>query len=320
VAAAPVLGEDIKYASYGEVLRAYEAQSQELANLRTRLAALESHSYAGGENGQANGCSGLSCGTGCCCDPCSPGFIFGAELLFIKPFAGTGMAAANRSFMWEFDYEASPRFWVGYAFANCLGVRLRYWDYDQSTTSNLWADGFVEGVTGTLRLNVAVIDAEVFDTTPLGLNWQATASAGYRYMDYQTEYSVREQGEVTQVGRVLSGLHGVTAALELRRNFPGRYLGLFGNVRTSWLFGDESMYSITPNGTERYWARDVGHLMLETQLGIDWNRPIANDAAILFTRLGVEAQWWSDMEGFINSNSRSAIGLFGLMCAVGISR
>ncbi len=81
----------------------------------------------GGYGGK--GCKGmLHC---CCCD--QSGWIFGAEATFFKYHRTDGVRYGGGNLdETQFDYNVSPRLTLGYVNCDGLGIRVRYWNYDQT--------------------------------------------------------------------------------------------------------------------------------------------------------------------------------------------
>ncbi len=159
-------------------------------------------------------------GKGCCdycCDQSS--FLFQAEATFFKFLDQNGVEdyLGNDA---EFDYEASPRLTLGYVGCDGLGVRLRYWEYDQNAIS----------VAGQpISVDTYYIDLEGFQAIELGSCTSVEFSGGIRYNEFYMDRSgTRRDG--------FSGFGGMLG-IEARRDF-GCNLSAYGRFRQVLLTDD----------------------------------------------------------------------------------
>lgn len=214
----------------------------------------------------ATGCNAVAdacCGDGdCWCgeavDYFAPGsdncgcntWTFGAELLFLKGFNSAGAFG-------DLSYRSGVRFWGAWQRPDGLGVRLRYFDYD-----NAGAAGLVD--TDSL-------DLEVMDSLQLGCNWTLIVAGGIRFTDFVT------------VGGDFHGFGPVVSA-ELYRTINCN-TQLYGITRAAILIDDGA----NPGG-----AADNTISVSEIQIGIQRTRELQS-GALAFGRVGYEAQWYGDV-------------------------
>jgi hypothetical protein len=249
------------------------ASTSELNNLYARLAELESRVAAGNVAYSSGGdCAAAS---DCCEDDCcKAGFIGGGEVLWLKAFESDDDFG-------NFNYEDAFRFWVGYQRADGLGVRFRYFDFDQDPVAG---DEF----------EVTHSDLEIYDTVQIGCHWDLVIGAGIRYMDLHSDDG--DDDEITGVGPV------VTA--ELYRHISDR-AALYAIGRQSIIVGNGLV-----NDAD---AEDLTGMVTEVQLGAqvhrDWN------GALLFGRIGWEAQLYHEPE-----NDDESVTLMGGVLSAGIMR
>ncbi len=249
-----------------------------------------------------------------CCDPCcrSTGFTAGAEVSWIKPHSSMGQGAFIPV---NFDGNAATRFWVGYSAGNGLGLRARYWDFDHGASG---IDPLDPDFSELMELDLAVFDLEVTDVTELGCNWDVMVTGGYRHVDYAEDHSIFDLGTLDFGQAIHSGTDGVTASVELRRHWRNN-LTLFGNVRGSALFGGENEWEYDGAWSVTWARRDTLKYMWEAQLGVEWNRPLANGGKF-FVRGAAEAQYWDCFSGEPFFDGGEAIGFVGGTFATGIQR
>src|SRR5690606_15334847 len=111
-------------------------------------------------------CGDNNCWCGQALDYFAPGsdncgcntWTFGGEVLVMKGFSSLGTLAQN--------YQAGFRFWGAWQRPDGLGVRLRYFDYDNAGA-------------GTL-VDTDSLDFEVMDSFQLGCNWTLIVAGGLR--------------------------------------------------------------------------------------------------------------------------------------------
>jgi hypothetical protein len=258
------------------------ASTAEMNNIYARLAELESRVAAGNvATGGGPSCGAVSdCGyADGCCD--RSGLIIGADVLFLRPYESEGNLTG-------FDYEEAFRFWAGWQAAGGMGVRLRYFDYED------------DGDLGS-TLDIATFDAEVYDAVQLGCNWDLNIGAGIRYLDFQMVDDLQTAGlvdEITGVGPV------VTA--ELVRHFRDR-AAAYVIVRESIIVGDGYV-----NGVD---TSDITASVSEIQLGLQAHRDWRN-GGLLFARVGWEAQYYHD----VGNLPESSVALMGGVFSLGIMR
>jgi hypothetical protein len=234
------------------------ASHAELNNVYARLAELESRIAASNVSGC--GCTdAVSNGCGDCCDDCCgcPGFVGGAEILWLKAFN------SNTAFG-DFNYDAGFRWWLGYQGAGGLGVRLRGFDYNQNA-----ANGDV--------VDIQTTDFEIYDSFQLGCNWDVVVGGGIRYTDNRQLFT--NLGIDTQIFGT-----GPVVTAELYRHVSDR-AALFAIVHESIVAGDGNN-NIGPQQT------DDTMFISEIQLGAQVHREY--NGGLLFARLGWEAQYYAD--------------------------
>ena len=320
-----------EYASHIDITATLAAYEQRMESYEQRIAELE----GGDLGGEGCGCDD------CCTDPCcrSCGIVGGVEVAFLRPHASDGIGAAAFLVLpppvfgafadadLEFDFETTPRLWVGYQGSNGLGVRARYWEFDHTVAGTGEIAGV--GVFGAFHgIDTYVMDAEVTDTTELGCNWDATVFGGLRYVDYVENRGIfiPANGLVVFGNQFNSDSIGPTAGLELRCCVREN-VALFGITRGSILMGTENEFGvITPGPVDPGFAlidsesNNVFNIV-EVQLGVEATRPLA-DGGYAFARAALEAQHWGNFGDtpFGFGNGGRAVGFAGGTIAVGIVR
>jgi hypothetical protein len=255
------------------------ASPADLATLQKRLDDLEKQVASGPQCGQA-------CCDSVCCDPCHcPGVVFGAEMSLMRFHEAVGFADRYN------DLEAAPRIWAGWTSASGLGARIRWFDYQDTSSASE-----VE------RIRLYTVDMEITDSFQLGSKWSGLLSGGVRY---------GEDNEIVEGGRLVGSGVGPVLGVELYRQVTDNF-SLFVLGRESLLFGN-SVYE--DGGVER--AQNTLFTISEIQLGGEWRKAL-NGTAYMFVRTAVEAQWWGGSQSTIDFASN--VGLIGGTTAIGICR
>jgi hypothetical protein len=255
------------------------------------------------------GPSMMGCAMGTCELPCQTccrgGLVGGVGVYVIKPHWTTNPAFATTAAGggvnvdsqtdFAYSYFATPLVWFGYVGENGLGLRTRFWLFDQSSTTTLTNDGNQTVIsaaplnylnssstagdilTFTSSLDLDVVDFEL--TQAFDLGWlTGQLSAGGRYTRIEQTYR-HVESPLTALDDIVDSNHsfngfGPSLGAEVRRNILASGLSLYANGRGSLLFGKSSQQAtninnnvVTNFGTYESW--DIVPA-LETELGFLW--------------------------------------------------
>lgn len=180
----------------------------------------------------------------------------------------------------EYDWDFTRRFELGWAGAEGLGFRARYWNYDGDAVS---AAGDIIGV-GAYN-----VDAELFQNYDLAWHSSVEVSLGVRYADFE---QYLENAAVP--GFLISGWRGWggTLGAEARRTFLCG--DIYARGRISALVGDADAAVVltgpvvTPSFAE-------GNTITQTELAIGYEVSQPFGRALLSARVGAEWQQWSNV-------------------------
>mgnify|MGYP002623876153 CR=1 FL=1 len=258
----------------------------------------DSCSVIGCDGGCASacGCGSSSCSGGCwldeiCDSTCADGgFFASAELLLLKYHRADGVRAGSFSNFppastddIEFDYAASPRLTVGYV-ADCgLGVRLRYWEYDQAGDPVFPATGVA------MDVDTYNFDLEMFDRFVFSDCWSCELSGGIRYNEF-TETMIDPIPPAVRINQ-FDGLGGLVG-LEVQRSL-GRFGNLYGRTRLAIMQDDRFVSNITGGTTSQAVLRDATLTMTEIAFGYEYAYAF-DGGALAFFRAGYEWQHWDN--------------------------
>jgi hypothetical protein len=235
------------------------------------------------------------------------GWYGGAEATILQPF----MSGAASVFVFnsqpgsliDQEFLTGVRYQVGWANEAGLGIRGRYWSYDNF---------FVQSrpyAPAELGIDLQTADLEATFAQRVW-NFDTLLSTGARYgkLGYTNDESAGERA-IFGVGSATFEGVGPTVALEGRRRLGGSAFSLYGNVRGSALFGtiaNKSLFTSMPA------ANIQGEVMgvAENQLGITWDR-VTKNGLVIEARAVWETQYWMN-----NTLSDDAYGIgtnLGLM-------
>ncbi len=256
-----------------------------------------------------------------CEDRCKQSGVFGeVELLLLQYHRADGIrigTGAGESGEW--DYKTSPRITLGYVSGSGLGLRGRYWEFDQFQPIGTVAG---EG----LGVDTFNVDFEVFETFDLSCNWKVELSGGLRYNEF-TENMINSGG--VEDRRISVDGWGLMAGVEAQRKL--RLGSLYGRARGVVMLTDKHLYNELSGGgaTQNLALNDVTAGMLELSIGYELDHRLAN-GSVVFGRIGAECQYWSDYSNsFTVSNPISVddesfwagpagVGFGGLVLSMGM--
>jgi hypothetical protein len=211
------------------------------------------------------------------------GGLFGSiEITFLQP-AISGVQSvfgSGTGRLLDTNYQTGIRYVLGYVSDSGLGVRGRYWSFDNNSD---YAPPFAPAVFG---IHVQAADTEVTMAQRMR-HWDLEVSGGLRYG--KLEYT---NPPLTLYGPGTVKFEGVgpTASLNGRRCLGNSGLSLFGNVRGSLMIGDIHTGSVLlniPAGS----IEDEVMTVFENQLGVAWNYCLPNHM-LLEVRTAWETQYW----------------------------
>jgi hypothetical protein len=264
------------------------------------------------------------------CGACGmDGLYAGYSFLFAKPhfkesfqttvFDGSGAMAM---LPFSYDYDLTPRAWLGYTREDGLGVRTRYWQYDHAADpfqSSPYTVAAAQVVTVIFPATIMAIPPgdvlnvhDELETHTLDLEatqeinlsgFTLVASGGIRYamMRQSTNATVTDAGVVEQSlawQRLFEGV-GPVVAVEVERPVGNCGLAFIGSFRGALLYGDKNLDRVAINALDEgipvatmHDAKEVLGIG-EIELGVQWTRrlPFGRN---LFVRGTYEGQLWSD--------------------------
>lgn len=303
----------------------------------------------------------LSCGDACGLYPPGGAFYAGFIATYVKPrfennAAFTVEESDGASFEsisdTEFDYdlEFTPRVFLGWRFQGGNGLRVSWWQFDNSASiaaANPPANGFgsithptfggvdisstiaTDTFTAATDLNAFTIDLEATKEASL-CGWEIGVAGGIRYASAEQGYfaEVRDAADVL-LGQIAFGqqIEGFGPTLSLAASRPlHRDLSLFVRGRASVLFGDgestlaaiEDADLATPFNTTATTNRDDVLSIAEIQIGLHWQAAQCHGYCYRpFLSTALEGQIWN---GAGNATSEEGtLGFYGFNTAIGVS-
>jgi hypothetical protein len=291
-------------------------------------------------------CAGKTCDVGCddyaqiraaglCC--CNSGIIGGAELTVLRPqlranYAFTIAQAAPdfdnpttttyTSDFFNYSYAAAPRIWLGNVGANGFGGRVRWWFFDEDSST----ETFTSTANSLASFDVILPSAKDFEDPHLGLTTHVglvgdTLTATSNLRAYTLDADVMQQFEachwiinlggglrdlsvvqtfsgvaihVADVGRSIPATRdtfnltnrfdgvGPSVFAELKRPFCCSGLALVANVRASEVFGSPTVRAMQVNGIGKEPITQTWDLAPQT-------------SALSLTELQLGAEWARDL-------------------------
>lgn len=238
-------------------------------------------------------CAEDCCDDGCC-GSCGGGFYAEGEALFFKYHRADGTAVGlgtpfDTDEDVEFEYTAVPRVSLGYVAANGLGIRARYFEFDQSEEAN-------EGAPSHLAIDTYTIDLELFERICLNRCWAIELSGGVHYKEFSEfmfDSGVPDEPDLFEPR--LNAIDGWGGVLGLEATRSMGCWAVYGRVRGSVITGDKFVgNSIEFGDSLLAQGREVEDSIMHTieyALGLECNRELSNGAALRL-RAGYEWQMW----------------------------
>ena len=321
-----------------------------LAELEANVAALRSQL----DNQLSSQAAADSCVAPLCAPCCAPrpnawllgsypiGWIAGYESVIVKPFFQSNEVITNLTngaYAWNYQY--TPRVWLGYVGESGLGARARYWQFDHTSggaTRDIdQGNGDFLTIASNNRLRVYTIDAEVTQRVALG-RFLFNFAAGGRYAEFGSAITANISFQGQPAGTGFLGVNfrggGPTLAAEAWRPLFGGF-ALYGNGRASLLYGNSTTTFASQNENGPF-ARQLSQASMlpifETQLGVQWTT-VLGGGSTFFVRTGVEAQLWNSVgrlpnpfndgnnggPGFVQLSDVGNLGFFGVTAAAGFA-
>lgn len=277
----------------------------------------------------------------------------GFEVSIVKPLYSNNLALRDSSQIssqqfvvenveFDYDFQSSPRVWLGYQASSDIGIRAAWWQYaNQANEISLSpsANGFgriehpvfgdvdISAITPTEQMNangnidVYTIDLELTRLAELGPG-SILVSGGIRFASLDQNYAARLLND----NDVLAGsidfrqhIRGIgpTLSATLSRDITERF-GWYASGRGSLLMGEgsdrldagEDLDFVNPQRTTEVAERDQLLPIVDVQLGATWALrrwgPLQPSL-----RGGWELSWWGDVGN--HSGNASDLGLAGFV-------
>ncbi len=237
-----------------------------------------------------------TCKNNLCCNSYS-GFFAGTELTLLTPHSGSvsiGPLNNGAAILPERDLGVGGRYWLGYRAESGLGVRTRFWHFDQEGPG---------GAALNPGLTAQTWDAELTQLFARG-RYTFDLSGGVRW------------GKINDhVAPVLTESFdgwGSTVAIFATRQICDGPFSIIGGARGSLLFGDHDVNIL---GAPISSSQDVLPVM-EMQIGTQYSKNIWGNTHA-FARAAFESQLWElppTAVGLLDQN----IGFVGITLSAGI--
>ncbi len=170
------------------------------------------------------------------------------------------------------DDEYAPRIELGFMDSSGLGIRGRYWSYDDRGNT----------ATGSLAVDTDYFDLELFQRWRLGADTELEGAIGLRYLDFNQEAT----SGATVYNLDFDGWGGTTGLQVKRKLGFGK---VYGRGRYSLLWGDADITA----GANTFEADDNPVHQVELALGYEMEYKFA--WGNLNANLGYEWQYWTDL-------------------------
>lgn len=192
-----------------------------------------------------------------------------------------------------YDYKFAPRFTWGVTLPSGMGLRTRYFLFDQNARNA--TDGSGNDISG--RLRAQTLDIETYGTLRRGRNW-GTMYGGYRYADFTTASTFTQAGIASRdTARQGAFGSGITAGL-----MGTSIIGETGNfsinsgLRGSLMLGDltaSAQNALTGAIPIQFTNQNNFFSIWELVIGSQYRRRL-NNGTNLILGSSIEAQLWQN--------------------------
>jgi hypothetical protein len=250
----------------------------------------------------------------------------------------------------SFDYDLTPRVWLGYFGENGMGIRARYWQYDHNAdplTLTATPTTFPGATSVTVIFPAAISTGAPGDTLNVASGLEVhtvdiegamrrsfsglelLVSGGFRYASMEQHFD----SVVTRGGAPIGVLNwdrkfeggGLTVGGEARKSLASSRLSVFGSGRGSLLYGEKDLtrsvvgdVTPAPTTTPPFMVLDDADEVsgiFELSAGLEWSRQTQNFGD-LFVRGAYETQLWTAA----GAPTLTFLGFDGISLSLGLER
>lgn len=292
-----------------------------------------------------------------CADPPAGGVIGGAAVVFAQPFLSGNSPFDETIFSnnvfyrsanaFQYDFQATPRVWIGYQGQNGHGIRARYWTFNGSAGRTSFTDP-ENGPPNMVRAQAGLVGSELSTSVTSASNtfFIAVQSLGLDVIDLEYTRKVdRSWGDIYFSGGVryaafdqsmmiTNNFAGATIQSHFDLEGVGPMIGtelvvpatetiqFYGAGRAGVLLSsfDQHIELYTgPLLLDVLTTDDRNHVVgsFEAQLGLRFALPLACGAT-LFAQGAAEGQLWTEMAQ--SRDDLTNLGFLGLSAAFGVTR
>jgi hypothetical protein len=281
----------------------------------------------------------------------SKGWYSGFDIVIAKPLYSNNLGLSEsiqpssqqisiENVEFDYDYQSSPRVWIGYQSSSQLGLRATWWQLanqanEISRTPSVSGFGSIEhpgfgdidisaitpneSMIANANLDVYAIDLEITRSADLGPG-QILIGSGIRFAALEQNYSAQLLNSNSAIAGAIDyrqqvrGI-GPTVSSSFSRSLTSRW-SWFAGGRGSLLVGEgkerldagEDLDFANPQRTRETSFRDQLLPILDLQLGSSMQLPCVGVLQPM-VRGGWEASWWGDVGN--NSGGASDLGFVG---------
>ena len=240
-----------------------------------------------------------------CRDCQSSGIVGGAELTLFRLHGRQGAGGNSNvgntdDYFPDYGFNAAGRYWLGYEASNGLGVRARFFEWEQSKSYN--------GSEREQKFEIYDVEATL-DTT--FCNWELTGIGGLRWGAIQLDGTDFGEANPTNFDGA-----GLTLGAEFSRSF-WRNFSIIGGARYSVLYGQTDFRPVSTAVLDNTYV-DISEL----RLGLEWEKQMKSGG-----RLFASAAWEHQLYGTdaylpfaIDPETVGDVSLAGPVFSIGINR
>lgn len=227
----------------------------------------------------------------------------GGEIIMAKPRLEDGGEEDEQGHAMDFMHlHATPRVWLGMVQEEGIGLRARYWRFEDVSNADRVLHVPLQGDYASMGIAAYTIDAEITQQFSI-CQWDAIVASGIRFASLEQKIMATDAEDFR--GKLFQAI-GPILSLDLHRPLGRFGLAWIANARGSVSVGGAQWQA--PGRTQN--TDDIGAI-LDMQIGLQWSRcfPHLGQVAVRGT---YDQQNWFGAGTSFGTESSAANGMLGI--------
>lgn len=237
------------------------------------------------------------------CEPPSRQWYAGGEIIMAKPRLEDGAEEDEQRHVMDFLHlHATPRVWLGLVDEQGLGLRARFWRFENVSSVDRVLHVPLQGDYSCMGIDAHTLDAEITQQFCI-CQWDATIASGVRYASLEQRIMAADADDFR--GKRFRAI-GPILSLDLHRSLGRFGFAWIANARGSLSVG-EAQWS-APGRAQN--TDDIGSI-LDMQIGLQWSRCFPRLGKVAVRGTYDQQNWFGTATSF-GTESSAANGMLGI--------